>query len=175
MIYLCFKNCESDSESRHDAGISARDRLFELFGLSVCDVYFSEAGKPLCRDASFCFSVSHSAEVAVCALKCNIELYDVPDDVFVIFENLPSSSIGVDIEDASSSISEEKMRRVSKRFLGCEITEKADFLRAWTRGEAYGKFTGAGIRDAKNITSDRTFYSFKIEVFDTGHYLSVCI
>ena len=175
MIYLCFEKCEKTSESRHLAGIRARDRLFDVFGIGRDTVYTSDTGKPLCRDERFAFSVSHSGDIAVCALKCDIEQYDIPDDIFVIFEAIPSSSIGVDIEEISDSLSVDKMMRVSARFLESEISDKDEFLRAWTRGEAYGKFTGNGITDAKKISIDRVFYSFEIEVFEKKYYLSVCI
>ncbi len=171
MIYLIFQKSEGDL---HEAGIAARNKLFSLFSIDESDVAVGDMGKPYLKSGGASFSVSHSGDVALCALRTDAEMYGATDEVTVIFENASGGEIGCDIEETDPLMPEEKMKRLSKRFLGGEVSDAAEFFRLWTRAEAYGKYTGHGLRDGKSIPDTATFYSFEVAIDAGKYYVSIC-
>ena len=175
MIYFTFEKCESTTSARHEAGIRARNRLFSLFGIDESDAAKTESGKPYLKSGAAGFSISHCDNMALCALKCDRQIYDLPESVTVIFESGNGILIGCDIECESKEYEKDKIERISNRFLGYTAKDKDEFLRGWTRGEAYGKYTGEGVRAAKNIPPERTLYTFTAEIENVRYIFSICV
>ncbi len=171
MIYLIFQKSEGDL---HEAGIAARNKLFSLFSIDEGDVAVGDLGKPYLKSGKAGFSISHSGDIALCALRTDTEMYGAPDEVTVIFENALGGDIGCDIEEIDPLISEKKMKRISKRFLGREVSDAAEFYRLWTRAEAYGKYTGKGLLDGKSIPENAVFYSFEIDIEGQKYSVGIC-
>ena len=98
------------------------------------------------------------------------------DDYFIMLENADSwyMHLGGRGEEIDLAMPAEKIRKISRRFLGQEVCSHSDFFRLWTRGEAYGKFTGKGVADAKNIPSTATLYSFEIDINNKKYSVSIC-
>lgn len=171
MIYITFEIISGDEKK---AALAARNKLLSLFSASEELCAKTDTGKPYLKDGFAGFSISHSGDVAMCALRTTKELYDAPDDVTVIFEQGGSIEIGCDIEEINLSFPSERIKKISARFLGSEVNAHGEFFRLWTRGEAYGKYTGKGIADAKNIPSTATFYSFEIDINNKKYSVSIC-
>ena len=172
MIYLLFE--KADDGDLKAAALRARNKLFELFSIDESDAAKTDLGKPYLKSGKAGFSISHSGELALCALRCDTEIYGIDDSVTVIFENGSGVEIGCDIEEFDPNFSSEKAMRLSQRFLGEATDSPEEFYRLWTRGEAYGKYTGKGVADAKNIPSDATLYSFEIDINNKKYFVSIC-
>lgn len=99
---------------------------------------YNDLGKPYIKDNTFCFSLAHSGNIAMCAVSEN--------------------DVGLDVETKEKV----KLSLSKKVFSELELQKfnstesKSDFLiKTWTAKEAYLKLTGQGLRyPMKNITVD---------------------
>ncbi|MBR4071199.1 MAG: hypothetical protein IKK26_01415 [Clostridia bacterium] len=173
MIYIAFEKCENTPASQHEAGVSARNKLFSQFGINDI-VKKNENGKPYIDNSDYHFSVSHSGNMAVCALRCKEEKYDLPDEIFTIFED-SEGEIGIDIQDFPSVNDLEKLNRISVRYFDKTFDEADDFIYHWTKTEAYCKYIGSALADVfKAETSDKSFFCGTIEFHNVKYIMSVC-
>ncbi len=173
MIYICFRRCADHKDSQHIAGIGARNILFSLFGIET-DPFKTESGKPRIGNEKYHFSISHSGCLAVCALRCKEEKYDLPEDVFTIFED-GEGEVGVDIQRIPKSEELQKMNRIAARFICTEFHSVEDFARSWTRKEAYAKYHDIPLTNAfKAEEENNSFFSGEVEIDDIRYAISVC-
>jgi len=143
-----------------------RKAISEFCGVDPSEIRFSVSslGKPYAENLPVCFSISHSGDVAVCAVS--------------------TDEIGIDIE---------KIRKVHPRTYEKFCTESETdyirtaengFFRIWTLKEAYFKCIGTGLGpDIKNVsfTVDKNIITcsengFELSFQDTedGYICSVC-
>ena len=140
--------------------------LGRLSGIPESDIVISEDknGKPFCESSDLCFSVSHSGDLAVCAVS------DAP--------------IGVDLERIRKTNMQSARRFASESeliYIFGRIPEKSDFesddrktlerfFEIWTKKEAFGKMNGTGIcYDMKN-TAVENAVCYK----EDGYIITVC-
>lgn len=124
---------------------------------------YGKYGKPYFSDIPMYFSLSHSGNL----------VYLVASD----------KEVGADLQQ----MTEVNMAQVANRFfsddekntlndLSDEQQKKEYFFRLWTRKEAYGKYTGAGIVQAVGISVEKL--EKETYIFDTDKYdnylMSVC-
>ncbi|MBQ8440701.1 MAG: 4'-phosphopantetheinyl transferase superfamily protein [Clostridia bacterium] len=100
---------------------------------------YTQHGRPCFTDSSIDFSITHTGEMIFCAVSKN------------------SGRVGLDAEDLSR-VAGGKISALSARWFGEEelkvFSENAsprEFLRLWTRKEAYVKRTGEGLRQMRQI------------------------
>ena len=100
---------------------------------------YTQHGRPCLTDSSIDFSITHTGEMIFCAVSKN------------------SGRVGLDAEDLSR-VAGGKISALSARWFGEEelrvFSENAsprEFLRLWTRKEAYVKRTGEGLRQMRQI------------------------
>ena len=113
------------------AGELVRSAIAKEFNIAPCDIRFriDRNGKPYTESAPVHFSISHSKNIAVCAIS------DGP--------------VGIDIEyirDVNLNIAKRQFAPDEANY----VFEKWDlakrrFFEIWTRKEAYAKFLGKGI------------------------------
>ncbi len=113
------------------AGELVRKAVSEKFNISKNDIRFrvGENGKPYIKDVKIEFSISHSGDIAVCAIS------DKP--------------VGIDIE----KIRDININLVKRVFTPDEqqyvlekwSLSKERFFEVWTRKEAYAKMNGKGV------------------------------
>ena len=153
---------------QHDAGIKLlNEMLFETYGrvISESDIKKQENGKPYIDGCHF--SISHCEGLCCCMVsteECGI-------DCERIREYRPNTISRVFTESESEWFST----------LPCCDKGRYFFI-LWTLKEAYGKYTGKGIADMKNVSfaidnsvlkSDKPQLDFYVYEQD-GYILSVC-
>lgn len=144
-------------------------------------VTFGENGKPEAPSGSnFCFSISHSKNaVALSYLEKTTSHSSLPVErridatsVFSAASIPPRSdlkatrglsfpSVGIDIEyirEYDREIAERFFTKEEQDYLEFSDNKNEDYTRIWTSKEAYGKFTGGGVKDglAYSIFHDPT-------------------
>ena len=174
MIYVAFEECENAPTAHHEAGICARDRLFSLFGIEG-EIKRTENGKPYIPCSRYHFSISHSDGLAVCALRCKEEKYDLPEDIFTIFEN-GEGEVGADIQLIPSDDYLQRMNRIAIRYIYTQYDSTEAFTRAWTQKEAYTKLSDIPLIHAlKTEITEGIAFSGKITASDKDYFLSILI
>lgn len=100
---------------------------------------YTEHGRPCFADPATDFSITHTGEMIFCAVSKG------------------SGRVGLDAEDLSR-VAEGKISALSARWFGerelevyAENASPREFLRLWTRKEAYVKRTGEGLRQMRQI------------------------
>ncbi len=153
MIAVKFMVCRDDKASRHNAGRQLlSDMLQSLCGIDRPDIKYTKNGKPYAENAVF--SISHSGEIAVCALRTDIKKEDC-----LYFEGSPDS-IGIDIEIFKED--KERYQKIAERYFSEEEIKcledsenySLEFLRLWTKKEAHIKCTGEGLKDIRKPLPD---------------------
>ncbi len=134
----------------------ALERAMESAGVKG-EVALSENGKPYLRDNELHFNLSHSGELAICAISEN--------------------PVGVDIE----KIREVDLKLTEKVFGKKEKMSLEDFFKMWTRKESFLKCLGEGFKSKKtktDLSQDRVETENKVFFLETllfGDYvISVC-
>ena len=157
------KNSRPDDKKRTLAGrFLLKNMIKEIYRREDFSLVFNENGKPL---LDFCFfSISHSEDVAVCAVS------DFP--------------VGTDIQYMGGFVKRKKYMLFTDLESGYvnQHDSKNRFYTLWTMKEAYIKATGGKIADAAKtefVTSDFTFkktyenYKFKTQKKE-NYVLTVC-
>ena len=137
---------ENDRRRSVAADMLMRRTLSALTSLAERDIVISseESGRPAAPGLPFYLSVSHSADVAVCAVS--------------------ERRIGIDTEKirpVSTSLAlrffDEDDREyvfshgAQPKKLESDISVLERFFRVWTSREAYAKYTGAGLADIRAV------------------------
>ena len=143
-----------------------RKAISGFCGVNQAEIRFacSPSGKPYAENLPVCFSISHSGDVAVCAVS--------------------SHEIGIDIE---------KIRKVHPRTYEKFCTEdEADYIRSdengffriWTLKEAYFKCIGTGLGadiksvsftiDGNKITCSEKGFELSFADAENGYICSIC-
>ena len=120
-----------------------------------CEFSYLPDGKPfLTEHPDIHFNLSHSGDVAVCALS------DQP--------------VGIDIETSrkiSNSLIDYTMNEKERAFIAASDDMTMAFLTLWTKKEALLKLTGEGIRnDLKNVLDHADHYLFETCLTDRYVY-----
>lgn len=148
---LRFRNAEDRKQSL-GAGILLQ-KVLKRHGISNEEIQIGDGGKP--EVEGICFNLSHSADLAVCAVS--------------------EKNVGCDVEQ----ITDAPMRLIQKRFCENEIRHMAktpeekkneEFYRLWTMKESYLKMTGEGLRVPLNEFEIR--FEEEIRIFRGGKYCS---
>lgn len=153
----------------HNEGIALLDYAVscEYPDFSFCEVDIKKGyrGKPYIEASPFCFNISHTDGLVVCALS--------------------QSEIGVDAE----SIREATDRVMKRCYSDSEIAyvdsaedKDTEFTRLWTLKESYVKLTGEGIAtdlksicfDLENAESFSDKLSFSQLMIGNTHIVSIC-
>lgn len=125
--------------------------LKDALGITEYKVKRDEKGKPFLEGLPGVFiSISHSGEYAFCAVS--------------------DKNCGADAEKIREF--DERLRGVAKRYFpGKSIVNAEEFFREWTSMEAYGKYTGKGLAEARGRKSGGVY----TESFITdGYAVSLC-
>lgn len=173
MIYYRYIDDNGDKRQiQHKAGIELLQEIMRReYGYDIIesDIDKGDKGKPYFREyTDFFFSISHSDGLCCCIVsscECGIDCEKIrayrPNVVKRIFTDKESEWF-----DSLDPI-------LKNRF----------FFILWTLREAYGKFTGRGIADMKNVSftfengvlqSDKDDLDFFVYELD-GYILSVCV
>lgn len=175
MIYVAFEECTHELKSQRKAANKAKRLLLSAFGLSPDDITLTENGKPQIRDSRYHISVSHSAEVAVCALRCKEQRYDLPENVFTIFED-EDGDVGIDIEYISPEKELERLNRISMRFMRRKFSSVEKLIERWTLCEAYTKLHDVPLATSlKSHITDIPAYKGIVTVKEQDYYLTVLV
>lgn len=157
------KNLRPDDKKRTLAGrLLLKNMIKEKYGREDFSLIFNENGKPL---LDFCFfSISHSGDVAVCAVS--------------------DFSVGADIQYMGGFVKRKKYMLFTDSESGYVNQHDSEnrFYTLWTMKEAYIKAIGGKIADAAKIelvTSDfiikKTYESYKFKTEKKENYvLTVC-
>lgn len=173
MVYCRFIDDSRDKRQiQHNSGFELlKESLRKEFDLDISreDIYIDDKGKPYLRGAKNCFfNISHCDGLCCCILsicECGIDCEKIrdyrPNVVRRIFTDSELLWFGqLDPNDR-------------KRF----------FFILWTLKEAFGKYTGNGIADMKNVafsvnngvlSSDKPELDFFVYELD-GYVLSICV
>ncbi len=130
------KNADSIKESL--SALLLLCRLLERRGIdtSILVIKRAENKKPYFENSSLHFSLSHSKGYAAAALS-------------------DLCRVGLDIE--CTEISGDRAKKLADRFFGDDEKDKAaayseDFLRAWTKKEAYAKMQGMALSELMSLS-----------------------
>lgn len=143
-----------------------RKAISEFCGISPADIVFvyNEKGKPYAKGLPVHFNISHSGDIAVCAVS--------------------ESEIGIDIEKIRSV-----NPRISDKFATEEeneyiSTSENGFFEIWTLKEAYFKCIGTGLdANIKNVSFEifenkincsESGYEFSFHKIDSEYICSTC-
>lgn len=142
-LYRLIDDSSKGHAVQHDAGIELlRQGILEQFGIAVTenDICKGKLGKPYLKGYPHIhFSISHCKGLVICLIS--------------------SENCGADAERIRSYFPKVAARVFSEKetelinSLG-ESEKNRCFTLLWTLKEAYGKFTGRGIGDMKNVCFD---------------------
>lgn len=153
MIVLGYSFFDAGSDA-HKAGADLRDRmLFSLCGIRNPGILRTKEGKPYLPDRpEISFSVSHTADLAVCALSFPGTAQSGEWTVMEPSEDAPV--VGADAEVLRPADQAERLCKIARRFFPeeslrrLESPEKQEipriFAEEWTRCESFVKMTGQG-------------------------------
>ena len=173
MVYYRFIDDSSNKRQiQHNSGfILLKEGLLKEYGYNITesDIFTADKGKPYLRGRNDCFfSISHCDGLCCCIItscECGIDCEKIrdyrPNVVRRIFTDSEQLWFGqLDPNDRN-------------RF----------FFILWTLKESFGKFTGKGIADMKNVSfsidngvlkSDKSHLNFFVYEID-GYILSTCV
>ncbi|MBQ7836956.1 MAG: hypothetical protein IJ389_06835 [Clostridia bacterium] len=174
MIYIAFEKCEDNITSQKKAAKKAKKLLFSHFDIN-CETVLSENGKPQLDDNRYHISSSHSGNVAVFALRCKEEKYDLPENVFTVFEN-GEGDIGIDVELIPDNRQLDRLNRISVRFMKRKFANVTELIKKWTLCEAYTKLCDIPLADSfkAHITATPA-YCGTVSFDDKEYYLTVLV
>lgn len=173
MVYYKFIDDSSDSRKiQHETGILLlRKIISDKFGYEILenDIAIHERGKPyLPSFGNIHFSISHCRGLCCCIAgsdECGIDCEKIRDFRPNVIKRVFTAS-------------------EQKWFDMVEAQDKPRFFFVlWTLKEAYGKYTGRGIADMRNISfsvqngvlsSDKAQLDFFVYELD-GYLLSICV
>ena len=171
MIYVAIEKCECDRNSQHKAGIAARERLFSFFGITG-EIKTADRGKPYVDGNNTYFSISHSGNIAVCALRVSKENYGLADDIITVFEN-GEGEVGIDIELLPDSPDMAKYNRIANRFFGLEFSSAESFLCHWTKTEATAKAKGSPLATEFRSTKEKEYFTGRLQLEDESYIFTI--
>lgn len=172
MIAVKFCECDTNRESQHNTG---RQLLFymlkDLCGIDKCDIMHTDSGKPYLENAVFSFS--HSDTLAACAVVTDIKKED-----YLYFEGDPAE-IGIDVEILKED--KERHQKIAERYFSKEEIKRLEdaqnysreFLKIWTKKEAFIKCTGNGLKDIRKPLPDGIITKI-LNIKDKTVILSIC-
>ena len=173
MIYIAFEKCKNTPASQHEAGVSAKNKLFSHFGKND-EVKKNENGKPYIDNPDYHLSISHSGDLAACGLRCKAENYELPDDIFTIFED-SEGEIGIDIQVFPFDNDLERLNKIGTRFFCKTFDTAEDFVYHWTKAEAFCKYNGSVLADSfKADFNNKSFFCGTVEFNSAKYIMSVC-
>lgn len=170
MIYYLYAQCENNYASQHETALRLRERLFSVLNITS-KVYIADTKRPCLKDVTADFSVSHSKNLAICAVVYKRKA-DVPNDIHVI--DCPGSRIGIDTEFCDPSPDTDKLFRIAKRYLGKEPADPDEFYTLWTRREAFGKLLGEGVF-CHGDDSSSSYFTFSVDVGSDKYKTTICV
>ena len=146
----------NDKNDAHRTGVFLRDRMLETFcALRQPHILRPPGGKPRLADPSLSrisFSVSHSGNLAVCALSFP-GTADAASCI-VLHGSAAAPEVGADTELLRPASSAARLKGIADRFCPPDEAEKIRaldgidcvqaFTRLWTACESVGKMTGEG-------------------------------
>lgn len=153
MIVLGYSFFDDGSDA-HKAGADLRDRmLFSLCGLCSPGILRTKEEKPYLADRpDISFSVSHTADLAVCALSFPGTADSGEWTVIEPSEYAPV--VGADAEVLRPADQAERLYKIARRFFPkeslCRLEHRETseipriFAEEWTRCESFVKMTGQG-------------------------------
>lgn len=153
MIVLGYSFFDAGSDA-HKAGADLRDRmLFSLCGIRNPGILRTKEGKPYLPDRpEISFSVSHTADLAVCALSFPGTAQSGEWTVMEPSEDAPV--VGADAEVLRPADQAERLCKIARRFFPEESLRRLEnpekqeipriFAEEWTRCESFVKMTGQG-------------------------------
>jgi len=153
MVVLGYSFFDAGKDA-HKAGADLRDRmLYSLCGIRNPGILRTSEGKPYLADRpDISFSVSHTADLAVCALSFP---GTVPSGEWVAAEPTDYAPVvGADAEILRPADQAERLRKIARRFFPKESLRRLEdretseipriFAEEWTRCESFVKMTGQG-------------------------------
>lgn len=170
MIYYAYRFCENNYRSQHEAGIELREMLFSALNITD-EVKVSESGRPYISSADIDFSVSHSKNMAVCAVIFPKNV-PVSPDIYTIAAS--GHKIGVDAECIDPVPDISRLDRIARRYLNTEIGSADEFYTRWTRREAFGKLCGEGLF-CRSDDKSCVYHTFTVELGDSLYKVTMCI
>lgn len=135
------------------AGMLARQGIAKHFGINPKDIKFrcDQNGKPYAEGLDIHFSLSHSGDLAVCAIS------DTP--------------VGIDVEKVrhvNTGVAKKWFTEQEQAFVFSDKTKaQRRFFEIWTKKEAYAKRTGAGIPAFKkfSVIGDSSVYLIRDDTY----------
>lgn len=153
MIAVKFLECNDEKSAQHIASRRLlKQMLYEYLDIKNPLIKTSKTGKPYLENAVF--SISHSKNVVACAVVTD----KLADECFS-FNGSPLE-IGIDIEEYQKN--DERYCKIAQRYFSSEENENLnlsedyslEFLKLWTKKEAYVKCTGNGLKDISKPLPD---------------------
>lgn len=173
MVYYRFIDDSSNKRQiQHNSGIELlKEGLHKEYGFDITenDIFTADKGKPYLREMCDCFfSISHCDGLCCCIVS--------PCECGIDCEN---------IRDYRPNVIKRILTDKERKWFDCldKNIKSRFFFILWTLKEAYGKFTGNGIADMKNVSfnfengilqSDKEHLDFFVYELD-GYILSICI
>ncbi|MBR6676932.1 MAG: 4'-phosphopantetheinyl transferase superfamily protein [Clostridia bacterium] len=169
MIYLSLKKCgKTLSEQRASTKELMSDMLISL-GYNDDIQQKDDKGRPFLQCDNGDVSVSHCPEL--CAVAVLTE--NLSDSDFSLVIPQSGQRIGIDIEEIPEKGDIARYTRIAKRFLNTDVETADDFLRAWTRKEAYGKMVGDGLFSKPGIPCH--YLTFTVESNNKRYILTISV
>lgn len=144
MIYLYFYTGEVNKNNEHDVSYGLLfSKLEEIYGktFSFDDVKRGKYGKPYFENHDINFNISHTKGA-----------------VLVAFCDKEYSEIGADTEKVRKYHINKFLSETENKF--CENNDVL-YTKTLSLKESYGKYTGKGLTDFKNVCFDENFVSDK--------------
>lgn len=196
MIYLIFAAVQDNRKAHHECGARlAASLLADFAGIDTSESGFlyTKDGKPYVSAPDAEFSISHSGNIAACALWVRDVRVDAPilppdgevrTEVVYAFDEsdygITSSPgmavrVGLDVETVKQGRT--RLDLIAGRYFSSEeyayITgggiEPRRFYEVWTRYESYGKMLGCGVGALKKDSGGAGFTSAKFRSFTLSH------
>lgn len=154
------KKNRREDKNRTLAGAYLLGKCLSDCGLNIerVEIYPGEGGKPMIKE--FPFNISHSGELAACAIA--------------------DGEVGVDVEKVKQ-VSGKILDKIALPTERARISAAKEIIRLWTRKEAFAKCLGTGIGEEiwkADLTGDVFVYrgkTYRLRTFVFGdYYVSVC-